>query len=110
MYRPPTNILKYSRERTLGLWLEDYQLTCQAGRADNDDFIIRNLPLFMVDSMRTWLEYLPPNRIQSWADLKEIFVENFQGTHKRPRNSWDLKNYRQKASETLHGYIWCFSW
>ena len=50
-----------------------------------------------------------PNRIQSWADLKEIFVGNFQGTYKRPGNPWDLKNYRKKASETLHGYIRRFS-
>ena len=34
---------------------------------------------------------------------------NFQGTYKRPRNPWDLKNCRQKAGETLHGYIQCFS-
>ena len=42
-------------------------------------------------------------------DLKEIFMGNFQGTYKRPGNPWDLKNYRQKARETFHGYIWCFS-
>ena len=35
---------------------------------------------------------------------------NFQGTYKRPRNRWDLKNCHQKAGETLRGYIWCFSW
>ena len=39
----------------------------------------------------------------------EIFVGNFQGTYKRPGNPWDLKNCRQKADETLHGYIRCFS-
>ena len=76
-YRPPTNILKYSEETNSRLWLEDYWLACQADGADNDDFIIRNLPLFMADSTRTWLEHLPPNRIQSWADLKEIFMGNF---------------------------------
>ena len=76
-YRPPTNISKYSGETNPGLWLEDYRLACQTGGADNDDFIIRNLPLFLVDSARTWLEHLPSNRIQSWADLKEIFVGNF---------------------------------
>ena len=43
-------------------------------------------------------------------DLKEIFVGNFHGTYKHPGNTWDLKNYRQKAEETLHGYIWCLSW
>ena len=93
-YRPPTNILKYSRETYPRLWLEDYRLACQADGADNDDFIIRNLPLFLANLARTWLEHLPPNRIQSWADLKVIFVGNFQGTYKCPRNPWDLKNYR----------------
>ena len=76
-YLPPTNILKYSRETNPKLWLEDYQLACHAGGADSDNFIILNLPLFLSDSARTWLEHLLPNRIQSWADLKEIFVGNF---------------------------------
>ena len=66
-------------------------------------------PLFLADSARTWLEHLSPNRIQSWANLKEIFVENFQDTYKRPVNPWDLKNCWQKAGETLRGYIRCFS-
>ena len=109
-YRPPTNIPKYSRETNPGLWLEDYRLACQVGGADNDDFIIRNLPLFLADLAQAWLEHLPSNVIQSWVDLKEIFVGNFQGTYKRPRNPWELKNYHQKAGETLYGYIQRFSW
>jgi hypothetical protein len=60
---------------------QGYQLACQAGDADSDSFIICNLPLFLADSARTWLEHLPPNKIQIWADLKEIFVGNFQGTY-----------------------------
>ena len=39
----------------------------------------------------------------------EIFVGNFQGTYKCPGNPWDLKNCRQKADETLRGYIRRFS-
>jgi hypothetical protein len=95
------NILKYSRETNPSLWLEDYQLACQAGCADSDSFIIRNLPLFLVDSARTWLEHLLPYKIQSWADLKEIFVGNFHGTYARLGNPWDLKNYQQRSGETL---------
>ena len=49
-YRPPTNIPKYSGETNLGLWLEDYWLAYQAGGVDNDDFITRNLLLFLADS------------------------------------------------------------
>ena len=48
-YQPPTNIPKYSRETNPGLWLKDYRLACQADGADNDDFIIHNLPLFLAD-------------------------------------------------------------
>ena len=62
-YRPPTNIPKYSGETNPGLWLEDYQLAYQAGGADNDDFIIRNLPLFLADLARAWLGHLLSNAI-----------------------------------------------
>ena len=60
-YRPPTNNLKYSRETNSGLWVKDYRLACQAGGPDNDNFIIRNLPLFLADSAQKWLEHLQPN-------------------------------------------------
>ena len=79
-YRPPTNIPKYSRETNPGLWIEDYRLACQASGVDNDEFIIRNLPLFLADSARASLEHLSSNVIQSWVDLNEIFVGNLQGT------------------------------
>ena len=62
-YQPPTNIPKYSRETNLGLWLEDYWLACQADGANDDDFVIRNLPLFLADSARAWLEHLLSNAI-----------------------------------------------
>ena len=38
-----------------------------------------------------------------------VFIGHFQGTYTRPRNSWDLYNYRQRADETLREYIQCFS-
>lgn len=48
-YRPPMNIMKYAGETNPGLWLEDYQLSYRGGGTDSDDFIIRNLPLFLVE-------------------------------------------------------------
>ena len=62
-YRPPTNIPKYSGETNPRLWLEDYRLAYQVGGADNDDFIIHNLPLFLADSARAWLEHLLSNAV-----------------------------------------------
>jgi hypothetical protein len=59
-FRAPTTITKYSEETRLELWLVDYRLACQLGGTDDDNLIIRNLPLFLSDAARAWLEHLPP--------------------------------------------------
>jgi hypothetical protein len=56
----PTTITKYSGETRPELWLADYRLACQLGGTDDDNLIIRNLPLFLSDAARAWLEHLPP--------------------------------------------------
>src|SRR5688572_25109944 len=108
-FRQPTSIAKYSGETNPGVWLSDYRLACQAGGADDDLFIICNLPLFLADSTRAWLEHIPSGRVRSWNDLKEVFIGNFQGTYTRPGNSWDLRSCRQGADESLRDYIRRFS-
>jgi hypothetical protein len=89
-FRAPTTITKYSGETRPELWLADYRLACQLGGTDDDNLIIRNLPLFLSDAARAWLEHLPPAQISNWDDLVKAFAGNFQGTYVRPRNSWDL--------------------
>jgi hypothetical protein len=77
------------------LWLADYRLACQLGGTDDDNLIIRNLPLFLSDAAQAWLEHLPPAQIFGWDDLVKTFAGNFQGTYVRPGNSWDLWGCRQ---------------
>ena len=62
-FRAPTTITKYSGETRPELWLADYRLTCQLGGTNDDNLIIRNLPLFLSDAARAWLEHLPPAQI-----------------------------------------------
>jgi hypothetical protein len=62
-FQAPTTITKYSGETSLELWLADYRLACQLGGADDDNLIIHNLPLFLYDAARAWLEHLPPAQI-----------------------------------------------
>jgi hypothetical protein len=100
-FRAPTTITKYSGETRPELWLTDYRLACQLGGADDDDLIIRNLPLFLSDAARAWLEHLPPAQISDWDDLVKAFAGNFQGTYVRPGNSWDLRSCRQQPGESL---------
>jgi hypothetical protein len=87
----------------------DYRLACQLGGADDDNLIIRNLPLFLSDAARAWLEHLPPVQISDWDDLVKAFMGNFQGTYMRPGNSWDLRSCRQQPGESLREYIRRFS-
>jgi hypothetical protein len=68
----------------------DYRLACQLGGVDDDNLIIRNLPLFLFDGPRAWLEHLPSAQISDWDVLVKAFAGNFQGMYVRPRNSWDL--------------------
>jgi hypothetical protein len=64
-FRAPTTITKYSGETRPELWLADYRLACQLGGTDDDNLIIRNLPLFLSDAARAWLEHLPPAQISN---------------------------------------------
>jgi hypothetical protein len=89
-FQASTTITKYSGETRPELWLADYRLACQLGGTNDDNLIILNLPLFLSDAARAWLEHLPPAQISDWDDLVKAFAGNFQGTYVRPGNSWDL--------------------
>jgi hypothetical protein len=108
-FRTPTTITKYSGETRPELWLADYRLACQLGGTDDDNLIIRNLPMFLFDAARAWLEHLPPAQISNWDELVKAFAGNFQVTYVRPGNSWDLRSCRQQPGESLRDYIRRFS-
>jgi hypothetical protein len=77
------------------MWLEDYRLTCHAGGATDDLFVIKNLPVYLDDSARTWVKPLTRDKINDWTDLRRVFVGNFQGTYLRPGKQWELHNCKQ---------------
>jgi hypothetical protein len=107
---PPAHTIdKYTGETNPRVCLNDYRLACQLGGATTDAVIIRNLPLHLANSARTWLEHLPPCQIHNWDDLVRTFVGNFQGTYVRPGNSWDLRACTQKPGESLRDFTRRFS-
>jgi hypothetical protein len=71
--------------------------------------VIKNLPLYLGDSTRTWLEHLLRDKIQDKTDQRRVFVGNFQGKYTRPGKQWELRNYKQQPGESLREYIWIFS-
>jgi hypothetical protein len=86
-FRQPTSIDKYTGETDPRIWLNDYRLAFQLGRATTDEVIIRNLPLHLADSARTWLEHLPASQIHNWDDLVRSFVGELPGDVRAP---WEL--------------------
>lgn len=71
------NITKYDGMTNPGVWLEDYRLACHMEGTKDDPLIIQFLPIHLVEGARAWLEHMPSNIINDWADLKKAFVGNF---------------------------------
>jgi hypothetical protein len=61
----PTTIVKYNRETDPRVWLNNYHIACQLSEATSDEVIIRNLPVHLADSARTWLEHLVASQIHN---------------------------------------------
>jgi hypothetical protein len=85
------------------------RLPTRLPRRGSDFFIIKNLPLYLGDSARIWLEHLPRDKIHDWTDLRRVFVGNFQGAYTRPGKKWELRNCKQQPGQSLREYIWHFS-
>ena len=52
---------------------------------------------------------MPADSIGCSADLRKVFIGNFQGMNVHPGNSWDLKSCKQEPGESLRDYIRRFS-
>jgi hypothetical protein len=99
----------YDGDTNPSVWLEDCRLACHAGGVTDDHFVIKNLPLYLGDSARTWLEHLPRDKIHDWTDLSRVLIGNFQGTYMCLGKQWELHNCKQQPGESLREYIRRFS-
>lgn len=61
-----------------------------------------HFPTMMGKVGLVWLEGLPADSIDNWAQM--CCITNFQATYTRPGNRWDLSHVRQRQDETLHQY------
>jgi hypothetical protein len=56
-----------------------------------------------------WLLSLPKNQFDSWAKLKQTFIDNFIAMCDQPSNKYDLERICDRKDEPLRDYIQCFS-
>ncbi len=104
----PTGIKKYDGTTNPESWLTVYGLAIRAVGGDSKA-MANYLPVALADSARSWLHGLPRGTIGSWAELREHFIANFQGTFERLGTQFDLYNVVQKSGESLRDYIQRFS-
>jgi hypothetical protein len=104
----PTGIEKYDGTTNPESWLTVYGLAIRAAGGDSKA-MANYLPVALADSARSWLHELPRGTIGSWAELRDHFIANFQGTFERPGTQFDLYNVVQKSGESLRDYIRRFS-
>ncbi|MBB1235792.1 hypothetical protein EII06_28750, partial [Klebsiella pneumoniae] len=100
----PTGIEKYDGTTNPESWLTVYGLAIRAAGGDSKA-MANYLPVALADSARSWLHGLPRGTIGSWAELRDHFIANFQGTFERPGTQYDLYNVVQKSGESLRDYI-----
>jgi hypothetical protein len=52
----------------------------------------------------TWLESLNNNSIDSWEQLKKVFIDNFQGAITRAGTRHDLAQCKLECNKLLRSY------
>jgi hypothetical protein len=59
-------------------------------------------------SANQWLLSLREGFIDTWAQLRRAFIDNYMATCQQPDNKYDLEKVRDYPNEPLRDYIRCF--
>nr|ABF97268.1 retrotransposon protein, putative, Ty3-gypsy subclass [Oryza sativa Japonica Group] len=94
----PTGIEKYDGTTNPESRLTVYGLTIRAAGGDSKA-MANYLHVALADSARSWLHGLPRGTIGSWAELRDHFIANFQGTFERPGTQFDLYNFAEQYAK-----------
>ena len=82
-FKGPRKVPNYTADQPLEAWIESYELAMEM--LDVNDVVCAKYFTMMLDGLaRTWLKGLPANSINSWAELKAHFIQNFKDTCKKP--------------------------
>jgi hypothetical protein len=97
------NIQKYAGRSDPNIWLSTYYVAVKAA-GSKFDHMAAYFPLVMGDTPSHWFNNLSAGSVTSWADLSQAFTSNFQVTHNRPGNAFNLGRVTMKPDEQLQDY------
>ena len=89
-------------------WMMLYEITMRV-TGGSEDMMANYLPIMLNQSMNNWLLSLRVDSIESWDDLKKVFVANYMATCQQPGTKDDLEKLHQTSREPLRSFIKHFS-
>jgi hypothetical protein len=90
------------------LWIMLYETAIRA--ANGNKYVMANyLPVVLDEASNQWLLSLREDSIDSWAELRRAFIDNFMATCEQPSTKYDLEKIRDHENEPLCDYIQRFS-
>jgi hypothetical protein len=99
---------KYDGKENPKNWITLYEITVRS--ALGDEHVMTNyLPVVLEQAGHQWLLSLPENQFDSWAQLKQAFIDNFIAMCDQLCNKYDLERIRDRKDEPLRDYIRRFS-
>ena len=67
----------------------------------NNDVMANYFPIMLSQITNNWLMGLREDSIESWDDLKKVFVKNYMATCQQPSMKYDLEKLHQTSREPL---------
>ena len=103
-FRSPKEITKYDPKEDPTTWIDTYLMAM--GIAGHTDLLAaRFLPMMMEGPTRQWFNTLPADSIDSWEDMRNAFIQHFQGSYTRSTTTAELERcvqgYREPTSKWL---------
>lgn len=100
-FKRPRKVPNYTTDLKPVAWIESYELAMDMLDV-SDAVCAKYVTMILEGPDRTWLKNLPPNSINTWVELKERFINFFQGTCKRSMTIMDLQHCVQRTSASAH--------
>jgi hypothetical protein len=89
-------------------WITLYEIVVRAAHGD-EDMMANYLHVVINQSANQWLLSLREGSIDTWAQLRRAFIDNYMATYQQPDNKYDLEKVRDYPNEPLCDYIRHFS-
>ena len=90
-FKGPRKVPNYTADLQPRAWIESYEMAMELLEV-RDAAMAKYFTMMLDGTTRSWLKGLPPNSINSWAELKARFIQNFKDTCKQSMSIMDLTN------------------